>query len=120
MGTHWEQIGVDTGVDWSDPLSEIEDADTTVPAGKYALTLDGAFVIGTVEELLAYVDRVARAMGNIVHHSQAPLTIADFEPDEDGDYPCPRCEDFLGEPRSYETLHGLTQAVVDHIADAHV
>jgi hypothetical protein len=123
VGSHFETTGAKGAqVHWYAPGEEIG-ADVVEP-GQYAIGIDlpdgGAFWVGTIPELNSWVDRVVDAVNAATDHSQKPLTIRDFAPDEDGNYQCPRCTDTqLYEPQQYADLFALVKDIEHHIKAAH-
>lgn len=125
MSGHFETTEAKhAGVDWYAPLQNMGGSDDDVPAGQYAIGIDlsdgGAFYVGTLEELETFAGRVHDAFAQAQNHAERPLTLADFAPDEDGNYQCPRCDDTQTyEPLAYGDLAGLVSDIQQHIRDQH-
>jgi hypothetical protein len=109
-------------VEWYGPGQNLGDTDDTVPAGHYALGISlsggGLFITGTINELESFVGGVGGAYSRAYDDSVAPLTLADFTPDDDDPlYECPRCVDPLYfEMRDYSDVAALVAAIELHIA----
>jgi hypothetical protein len=107
-------------LDWEKPGAEIGQ-DQLAP-GQYALTIgygEMFYITGTPEELRDLITGLdIEVVAKIEAHAAKPLTLEDFEPDEDGIYCCPRCETGF-EPRDYEDLAGLIASVTLHIETDH-
>jgi hypothetical protein len=122
MSAHFETSrALESSASWYGPGAEI--GEDTVPAGEYAVGIDlpdgGAFWVGTAEEIDAFVGRIQNRVDLIKKDAARPLTFSDFEPDEDGNYPCPRCKDETFEPAGYVTLAEFTRGVQQHITEQH-
>lgn len=108
-----------SGADWYGPLQEMGGSGEFVPAGQYAIGLDssdgGIFFVGTAEEIEAWTGRIAGATQQLKDHAARPLGLDDFDPDEDGNYPCPRCQANVFEPNQHTNLGDLVHAVSKHV-----
>lgn len=117
MGTHFEGANASNAmVEWAKPLEEVGD-DRLAP-GKYAITIasESVYVIeGSVADLYTFASNVMSAASSIAEHASRPLGYNDFEVDEDGFYPCPRCERVF-EPRTEDSLMLMVNAIDAHIA----
>lgn len=112
------------GAEWYQPGAEI--GEDVVPLGHYAIGMStgsgGVFVVGTPDDLQKWVKQVGLAADNVQAHSLTPLTLIDFAPDEDGNYPCPRCSEEVGplfEPNGWADLQGMINAITTHITTQH-
>jgi len=100
---------------WEEPGTEI--GDDTLGPGQYALTIgyDEVFYIsGSPKGLRDFMVRLDEQLQEIEAHAAKPLALADYKVDEDGDYACPRCDEFFTPP-NYDGLAGLVAAVGAHI-----
>lgn len=119
MSIRYEAVHASGGdLEWLAPFEFV--SDDKLEEGQYAIMLggdEGVYVYGTVDELKGWRASIIRAHQQIIDHATKPLTFDDFEPDEDGNYPCPRCGG-LFEVNDYDTLNGLIVAVTEHL-DGH-
>ena len=114
MGTRWEAVEAKySGVDWHTPLEEIENWGMMDP-GQYGISVgDGVMIHGTADELVDWAESVLEHAKKAQAHAAKPLGREDFEPDEDGDYRCPRCE-VAFQPVGYSDLREMLRAIDAH------
>jgi hypothetical protein len=109
----------EAGTGWEEPGTEIGE-DTLAP-GQYALTInyDEVFYIsGSPKGLRDFMVRLDEQLQEIEAHAAKPLALADYKIDDDGEYACPRCDEYFA-PANYDDLAKLVAEVGSHILMQH-
>ncbi len=119
--TNWNDLHAhEASIDWSYPLME-RGADYNKP-GEYAITIagDDVFAVyGKPDDLIEFARQVTVSARQIHTASLGPGHVQDFRPDEDGSFQCPRCEEGLFDPHSFDNFGELADAIAQHVVDQH-